>query len=107
MSIGSDDDDERDDSGAETQYKPESESSDESGHDECIEPPATKKNQRCMYTKQEEYLLFSEFKDNIRNGIIPSNNDARCILKKYTCFQRRNIHQIKSKIQHMIKLKKM
>ncbi|KAL5008510.1 hypothetical protein ScPMuIL_014091 [Solemya velum] len=49
-----------DDSGAETQYKPESESSDESGHDECIEPPATKKTQdACILNKKNIFCLVN------------------------------------------------
>ena len=58
---------------------------------------------RQKWSRVEEHLLLTEYQDHVKCKTIPKNNEARVLIQKFACFKNRNIHQIKNKVQHLIK----
>ena len=85
-------------------------SGDDEGHDsegsseEENNDRTRKQVKRTKWSIEEQHILSREFKDEIKNSIIPKNEQARQVIGNFACFNKRSVNQIKSKVQHLIKL---
>ncbi|XP_061170557.1 uncharacterized protein LOC133179888 [Saccostrea echinata] len=74
---------------------------------ESSEEPSctTLPSKRKKWTVDEENVLRFEFNKNFKDKNIPRNAEALKVKNKYKFLADRNIHQIKSKVQHMLRRK--
>lgn len=80
--------------------------SDISSDEESLEEMCTKlPSKRKRWTKDEEKVLKFEFNKNFKENSIPRNAETLKVKNKYKFLSDRNVHQIKSKVQHMLKHK--
>lgn len=80
--------------------------SDISSDEESLEEMCTKLSpKRKRWTKDEEKVLKFEFNKNFKENSIPRNAETLKVKNKYKFLSDRNVHQIKSKVQHILKHK--
>lgn len=78
--------------------------SDISSDQESLEEMSTKlPPKRKRWTKDEEKVIKFEFNTNFKENSIPRNAETLKVKNKF--LSDRNAHQIKSKVQHMLKHK--
>ncbi|XP_076107660.1 uncharacterized protein LOC143075943 isoform X3 [Mytilus galloprovincialis] len=86
-----------------TENEDESDESEEDEYNSKFKKLNKQKAERRRWTREEQNILKLEFNNFIRMKKIPRNSDALRVKQKHAIFSERSIHQIKSKVQHLIR----